>query len=187
MKGMTVAQKMRWVAGVIFIVLSGYQLLLTRCIYLYRAYSAGEIKFSVSNITFSLLYALGLAVAAGAAAIWMLASKKVLPSGARRGVVVAVLLAIVFELLSYQDQIFIIQYSLSSWISGIYSNQMYAYFFMIFRMLLMILATFFVTSSKESLDYVDSSKLPATPVSKRGRLPEEQSESVADKNATEAK
>ncbi len=173
-QAMTVAQKMRFTAGILYILLAVYEMFITR---------GNTLYYSVVNGTFVNILALLSAPAAGAMAIWMFASKKVLPAGARRGVVIGTLLAVVYVMTTYTAQAAIVEYSMAWTFPSVFNNPdsdttMFMYFFMILRLLIMILAAFFVTSSKESMNNA-SKEEKAEKARMYGRKPEEMAKSRA--------
>lgn len=145
MKKMTVAQRTRWIAGGLYILLCVYQMFIA------QAVIQGA---SLSNAYFTWLYAIFVIPAAGAMALWMFSSKEILSAGARRAVVVGTGLMICFELITYSEQTSVIDYMLYSVLPSLYGKPIYLYLFMILQMMLMILAAFFVTSCRSSMDYM---------------------------------
>lgn len=137
---------MRWTAGVLYLVLCIYQMLAGYTIL---------IGAGISNATFVWIAAVLIIPISGCMAIWMLGGDSVFSAGLRRGVVVGTAWFVIFELITYSEQTKLINYTFSTMpaLQGLYNNQYALYGFMIFRLLLMILAAFFVTSCRDSMDY----------------------------------
>ncbi len=135
-------QKMRLVAGGVYMALAIYQMFIARTV---------AMNASLQVATFTWISAMLLIVAAGAMAVWMFSSDKLFGAGTRRAVVVGTVLWIAFELMTYSEQANVINYTLGQILPNLYGQQLWLYFFMVVRYVLMILAAFFVTSCKEAL------------------------------------
>lgn len=140
MKDLTVSNKMRWVAGGLYGLLCLYQMFLVKVIL------EGA---SPSNVYFTWLYAIVLVVGAAAMSVWMFYGKEALGAGARRAIVAGTVFCVAFELMTYTDQTDVINYTLYNSFPTLADNSAALYIIMVLRLLLMILAAFFVTSSRE--------------------------------------
>lgn len=145
MKKLTVAQKMRRVAGCFYFVLAVYQMYLT----LYVARNG-----TLQNINFAMGVALLLVPAFTLMAIWMFWKKKPLSAGAPNGIIVGTAVVIIFELFTYEQQKLIINTALYETLTSLFNNDMAIYFLLVVHMLLMILAAFFTTNSRPAMDYL---------------------------------
>lgn len=154
-KKMTIAQKMRWTAGALYLALSIYQVFTMRTIITDVAVSSAAVAWVCGVM---------LAVCAGVMAVWMFTGKTVLSDAVHRAVVVGTSLVVVYEAITLSTQIKMIGYTIQKLMPGnqapvLYTaegtlNELYLYFFVALRLVLIILAAFFVCSSKKSLDYV---------------------------------
>lgn len=149
MKDSTLAQKMRVTAGVLYAVLSVYQMLTTHTVLL---------GATITNISMVWLAAVLLIPGAAVMSLWMFSGEEVFSRGVRRAVGWGTAIAIVFEFVTYTQQVNIINYTLAQWLPAIYNQQIALYGFLAVRLLLMVLAAFFVISAKESYDYKSTSK-----------------------------
>lgn len=144
-KPATMAQKMRITAGIVYLVLSVYQML-TTIVVLKNA--------TLQMAPFSWMGAIAIAPLAGIMAIWMLSSNAPLSLGARRGTIAGTFLVIVFELLTYTEQVNIINYAFSQYIPSLYSADGSGFALkaaLLVGLLLMILGAFFAASSSDSM------------------------------------
>lgn len=152
MSKLTVAQRMRKVAGCFYFALAVYQMFLSLYVMRYVV---------VYNARFVWIYAHLLVVAAGVMAVWMFSSNKVFSPGIGTAVAVGTALVVIYELFTYREQTeSVINNTLYILFNGaLYGNRYVLYVLMIIRLMLMILAAFFVTNCKKSLDYMaDKSK-----------------------------
>ncbi len=140
MKDMTLGQKMRWIAGGLYLVLAVYQ---TACVH------SVVMEGAVAEMGIATLLAITFVALAAGMSIWMFSSKAVLGTGAHRAVMVGTLVALGYELLTYRGQAAIIQ---SAWqaFAGNGDNLpgMMLGLLVFVRLLLLILAAFFVLSSR---------------------------------------
>lgn len=144
MKKLTISQKMRWIAGLIYGLLAVYQM------FICRELLGGA---NLTNATFSWLYAMALIFVASGMCVWMFAGKDVFSSNVQRGVVAATTMFCIFELMTYRDQTTLINYTLYTVFPSLYDSLFWQYAFMMIRLLLMILGAFFLTSNRTELDF----------------------------------
>ena len=145
MKEARVSTKMRWIAGVIYGLLA-----------LYEVFTLKEVLSgaAITNIPIAWLMELAVLLGAGIMAVWMLCGREIVKPEIRRAVVVATALVVLFELLTYEVQAGGIGYTLAAMFPntmGAGSN-LYQLIGMIVRLLLMILAAFFVQSASAEMD-----------------------------------
>lgn len=143
---MTLGQKMRWIAGGIYAVLSVYTMLTMRFLLIF---SQNMNPIGIANYPAGWIVQLLLIFATGAAAVWMFSKKEYLSDSARRAIVIVTALIIAFELISYSSQTELIYYTLYVTFPKMAENKIWSLVFIVVRMLLYILAAFFVTSSKD--------------------------------------
>lgn len=145
MKDMTMAQKMRWIAGGMYMLLAVYQLF--TCLFLMENGSLGGLPVVY---IFSIL----LSPLAAGFAVWLFSSRRVLSGAVRRGTVAATVFCVLFELFTYDLQTQAVSLTLQGVLNteSAHDNSVVLYVLVIIRLLLLILAAFFVTSSRKSLD-----------------------------------
>ena len=129
---------MRWVAGGLYALLCVYQMFIAQSVI------QGA---SLTNAYFTWLYAVAVVPLSAIMAVWMLSGKKTLPETVRRGVCVATLLIVVFELITNTEQSTIIDYTLYNVLPALYGKTFALYVLVAIRLLLMAMAAFFVYSS----------------------------------------
>ncbi|NLW79808.1 MAG: hypothetical protein GXY32_10420 [Ruminococcaceae bacterium] len=131
-------RKFRLAAGILYLVLSVYQMFFDQAV----LQGAG-----FGDSPFTWVYATALIAVAGAMAVWMFtAPNKPLHPGARRAVIIVTILMVVFELITYRGQINIINFSLQQVLPSLAGMALWQYIFLIIRLLLAIIACFFVVS-----------------------------------------
>jgi hypothetical protein len=145
MKKSTPTQKMRWIAGVLYLLLAFYQVLIL----------SGLLQgASLSSSPFTGIAALALAPLAVAMGLWMFASDGVFGAGTRRAVVMGTAWLVLYEIVTYNAQTMLINVTFTQsaveLVAGLANQKIWLYFFLVFRLLLMILAAFFVTGCRES-------------------------------------
>ncbi len=146
---MTVAQKMRVTAGVFYTVLCLYQMFLT--------YTVVQQATPAQS---SFVWLADIALMAGAAvmALWMFARDGVFSGRVRAAVAVGTGLVIAFQLLHWVTETTVINYTLSALLPSLVGQSIFLYFFVVFRLLLLVLGAFFVLSCAEGMDYKPGSK-----------------------------
>lgn len=148
MKKMTAGQKMRWVAGGLYLALALFQMFAMRS-FIIEQFMSGISMPGFPVLQMGLPWLLGLAYIPvfGAMAIWMFAGKNYVAEGARRAVVVGSLLVVAYELMTYDAQVSIVQTMLYSIFKVDLGQTIWNVVIIAFRLLLIILAAFFVTSA----------------------------------------
>lgn len=132
------AKTMRTTAGVLYLVLSVYQMFLTRAVTLGSGFSKAY---------FTWIYAVALAVGAGVMAVWMFSSAKPVKAVARRAVTVGSILVIAFELITFPGQAVIINFTLQQSLAGIADQALWQYIFIILRIILVLAGMFVVMNA----------------------------------------
>ncbi len=145
MKDKRMSKTMRWTAGVIYGVLALFEVLALRYVL---------ANASISQIPVAWVFEIILLLGASVMAVWMLGGNAVVKPSARRAVVVATALVVLFELLTYKAQTDAILYSLGEWFPSMMQGggSLYLLIAMIVRLLLLILAAFFVQSASAEMD-----------------------------------
>lgn len=144
MNGMTMGQKIRWIAGGLYLFLALYQL---ACVH------GTVVSGTLADTGIVSLLAIVLAVAAAGMAVWMFSSKNVLDTGAHRAVIVGTIFAVCYELLTYSGQAPIIQKSWELFTGSGDRLPGLALGILVFvRLLVLILAAFFVCSSRPAYE-----------------------------------
>ncbi len=143
------SKKMRWIAGALYGVLSVYEMLVLR----YILSSA-----AITDLPIALICQVVLMTAAGAMAVWLLAGAKALSKEKQRGITVATGLVVIFQLITYATQVIAIDSTLSVLFPSLLTtgSTMYQLVGMLVRMLLLVLAAFFVQSAGVEADTVES-------------------------------
>lgn len=147
MKKMSVAQKMRWVAGALYMLLAFYQVFAMH----------GYISFyPITGFSVAVLMSAMLIPIAAVYGIWLFSSRSILSGAARRATVAATVFCVGFELLTYNTQAGAFSATLLNTLGlqDKYSNMILLYVLIIVRVLLLVLAAFFATSSKKALDFM---------------------------------
>lgn len=137
---MTFGNKMRWVAGGLYGLLAVYQM------YLVKPVLVGA---PITNLYLTWIHAILLMAGAAVMAVWMFYGRENLSANVRRAVVAGSVFAVIFELMTYSDQADLINYAIYSVLPDQVNNTTLQYVLMVLRLLLLILAAFFVTSAKE--------------------------------------
>ncbi len=152
MQQTSVTQKMRTIAGVIY----GLLFLFNVCSLYYVLIGA-----SITSVPVAALFEMGLTVLAGAACVFLIGGRSELPSWLVRGGVVFTALAVIFELVTFKGQLDFIGYSLwtvfpsTAPADGGTTASALQYVLFAVRLVLMILAAFFVTSAKTGTAYAE--------------------------------
>lgn len=149
MKDMKMGQKMRWVAGVVYLALAIYQLFTMR--FLIMALPSGNGSVPFTQFTAVWIIGLLLAFVYAGMAVWMLSGKSFLTGNVQRAIVVATIFVVAYELLSYSSQAEAMQIMLMFTLPSIAETTIWQLIFIIIRMVLLILAAFFVTSANEKM------------------------------------
>ncbi len=131
----------RWIAGGIYMVFAAYQLFINNTV----VQNAG-----FGNSPFSWAFAAVLVLIAAALAVWLFASEKPLSAGVARGVIVATVMTIVIQLLTLTSLSDSITYTLTELLPSIAESAVWKYIFIVIQMMLLILAAFFVLSSRDA-------------------------------------
>ncbi len=140
MKDMGLGQKVRWIAGGLYLVLAVYQVACVHNV---------VVQGTFADMGVVALLAIGLVGAATAMAIWMFSSKDILGTGAHRAVIVGTVVAVCYQLLTYKGQAGIIQGAWQAFTgSGDNTPGLLLGALVFVRLLLLILAAFFVLSSR---------------------------------------
>lgn len=137
---MTFGNKMRWVAGGLYGLLAVYQM------YLVKPVLVGA---PITNLYLTWIHAILLMAGAAVMSVWMFYGRENLSANVRRAVVAGSVFAVIFELMTYSDQADLINYAIYSVLPDQVNNTTLQYVLMVLRLLLLILAAFFVTSAKE--------------------------------------
>ena len=140
-----ISTKMRWTAGVLYGLLSLYEMFTVRELFLNAA---------ITSVPIAWLFELLVLVGAGVMAVWLLGGNAALSQGVRRAVIVATTLVVVFELITYSVQVAPISYIImtvfpSTATTGTSMHELIA---MIIRLLLLILSAFFIQSANAQMD-----------------------------------
>ena len=143
MNGMTLGQKMRWIAGGMYLFLAVYQVACVR---------GSIVHGTMADTGIVALLAIVFAAVALGMAVWMFSSKKELTTGAHRAIIVGTIVAVCYELLTYSGQTPIIQLSWQSLFGGEQLPPWGLYGLVIVRLLVVILAAFFALSSRPGYD-----------------------------------
>lgn len=123
-------------AGVLYLVLAVFQMGLQ--------YSVVQgTGFGTAYFTWTA--AVMLIAGAGVMSAWMFSAFKPLKAGARRAILVGTLLAVVFELITFNSQATLINYTLQQLLPSLAGGWI-IYLFIIVRLVIMILAAFFAGS-----------------------------------------
>ncbi|MGD9559921.1 MAG: hypothetical protein AB7V55_04855 [Oscillospiraceae bacterium] len=138
MKETSPVKGFRVAAGILYGVLAIYQMLFT------RAVMQGS---TLGNVPFVWLAALLFVPLAAVLSIWMFSSYQPLKAGAGRGVLVGTILAVVFELVTFTMQTTMVNYVVQQFLPNLSGNGMVLYVLVIIRLVLLILAVFFVINS----------------------------------------
>lgn len=157
MKTASTAVKMRWIAGVLYGIFFVFQLLTVNLFF--------QVMM-LFDMPFSLLAQLGTGLLAAGVCVWLFSGKAEVKEGARRAFVAATVLAVVMELALYSSQMNwfsqIINYNLMQGVAPTFpfnllnvatQNVGIVYMVMvIIRLMLLILAAFFITSARDGID-----------------------------------
>lgn len=146
---LTIAQRMRWIAGGAYGALALYQMFICQTI-LQGA--------RLQEMTTVWMYNIGLIPLAGILCVWMFAGKKVFTAGVHRAFIASTGLFVAFELFTYGEQTGVINYTLYYAIPNLANQQVWLYAFMVLRLMLMIVATFFVTNNCKAYDLLPQKK-----------------------------
>lgn len=146
MKNLTVAQKMRRVAGMLYLALSVYQAAL---------FSVVISMMVPSNTTFSWILQVLLVGGAAAMSVWMFGGDAVLKTGVRRAVVTGTAALVMFQLLNYSMLARAVDYTFATYrfLQPLQGKPTWQYVSLVIQLLLVILAAFFITNCRDALDY----------------------------------
>lgn len=137
-KGST-AQTMRQVAGWIYLVLCIFQM----------ATLIGSLEAGFTQVPNAWLIEIGLMVLEGVVAVYMIGGTGVLKRHVRRGVIVGTILVVAFALITYTTQTSMLGYALTVIFPNWEAPAIWKIVLLLIRLVLLILAAFFVSSSTE--------------------------------------
>lgn len=146
MKKATYQTKMRWTAGVMYFLLFVYQLLV------YRMFNS---DYSFVSLPTALFAEILLVVPFAIGAIKLLAGEGTVAKGVRRGVVVASLLYVLFEVINYKVLAEYTAAALSAMfpnsfaVAAVSTQNVMQYVVIVLRLVLVVLAAFFVITSAD--------------------------------------
>lgn len=142
MKRVSYATIMRWIAGAVYLLLAGYQMLALR-----------HVLNNANAVLATVPVAWGIEVLlmllAGGLAAWLYAKNGRPSPSMRHSIVVITIMVVLFELTTYAMQAELIGYSVTMLFPSLAGSDIWNYIFIILRLMLWILGAFFVLSTKD--------------------------------------
>ena len=163
MKNLTMAQKMRWGAGLVYGLLCLYQA------FIFQAMVHTTIVFfdAQPNMQLYFWFAAPLIAGAGVMSVWMFFGTGYFSSDVRRAAIVGTVLVVCSELVCYDVQSSIINLALVKIARNFTNVRIAVYFLIVLRLMLLILGAFCVSNNSLEVDTPPKKRVKAATPSKK--------------------